>query len=169
MFTKKDYREYFEQISVLERGMIYAQYRLKAQTDDTRIISVCDTIIEDEVKHYRYARFILESFFFDDADERRLYQRRFCIGDMTMMAAGRDRPVSARCIDISPAGLGFEGDEPLYPGADITVSMESYNGKVSVKCQARIVWMKPLTLVPPKGEKITVFLGGMQFKTIQDV
>lgn len=61
MFSKDDYREYFEEIARLEDFMAHNVKEILSRLDDEQYKDSLRKVADDEIKHYNYARQVLDS------------------------------------------------------------------------------------------------------------
>lgn len=163
MFTKEDYRDYFSQISLVERAMVYRLHRLIAKIDDKEIHRTASRIIKGEKRHYTYVLSALESHFFDTADERRKYRRETSFGDVSIMQPGGAVKSEARCVDISSGGVGLESDVPLKAGDRFRVRINFYSKKEPLDRTGKIAWTEEIKIDLPSGDMLHFYMAGMQF------
>lgn len=163
MFTREDFIEYFEQISMLERDMVYRMFRLRALAKDKNLTEALSPIFEDEIRHYTYARLVLDSILVGDIYEGRKHRRQHSFGEILIKANDLEKPVYAKCVDLSRGGVGIESAQSLKIGQAVEVWIDLYREGKTVYSKGKVMWMREIKFTILGGSKEHFYLGGIKF------
>lgn len=153
MFTKEDYKEYFEQIGRLERAMIFIGEDLLQLLEDAKIRSIIDNLVRDESRHYAYIKSIFNSLLLADETDKRKYMREHSLG--IVLISNKQGSVNARCIDISKGGIKIETDQAIYAGDNFKFHISLYGKKEEEMRSGKLIWVKKIDA--------GCYVGGVQF------
>lgn len=140
MFTKENYKEYFDQIARTERMMIYRVHNILPHLDDGSVKTVLEGIAQDELKHYVLVKDALDVFLLEGEAEKRKYQRESSLGNIEVGRKGADQKTEAWCVNMSQSGVCIESEKPFKQGDRVKLSIKLYNKDESIDKTARIVW-----------------------------
>ncbi len=154
MFTREDYQSYFSQIAKFEKAMVLSSHEIAGLVDDKYIKSSVDNIFHDEVRHYAYAREVLDFLSNSEQIDRRQYKREYSLGDV-LIDFGKPVPYSALCLDISEGGIKMESSRDFTKGQVLKLEIKLYEKKEIIRHSARVVWSTRI-----EGE---LFLVGLEF------
>jgi len=127
MFTKEDYRSYFDGIAVTERSMIYQAKDIIVSLKDPVIINSLNGVMEDEIRHYSLVMSIINRLLPESEVEKRIFIRRHSLGTARLKL--RDgREFSAYCIDISERGICIEHNNVLPEDESFEIWVDFFDG-----------------------------------------
>ncbi len=140
MFTKEDYREYFEAILAKERQMVFNLREIKARVEDANILEILEMIAEDEAKHYSYVRDIFDQVLLEDVAEQRKFVRENFLGTVKMKDQNTGEEIAGRCLNISEGGMCVEVERALKIGDSFEVWIELFDKKGIIHCLGKLRW-----------------------------
>lgn len=155
MFTKEDYKEYFEQIARCERDMLFAVQDALLLIKDENIRSTIERVARAEVRHYSYIKGICDSLLLTNETEKRQHDRKYLLG--TVLIRSSQGEIRGKCMDISESGVRVECDKSIPVGDNLELHIDLYEEKEKLRRSGKIVWLKQ---VNP-----SCYIGGVQFKS----
>ncbi|MDO8663087.1 MAG: PilZ domain-containing protein [Candidatus Omnitrophota bacterium] len=129
MFSKDDYKEYFQQIAGVERLMIYNVQDLLILLDDQELKYTLRNVASDESRHYGYIKEIFDSILFQDEAEKRRFIRIHSLGRVKIKIKGKDGFIEAYCVNISPGGICIESNQKINPQDTLELWVDFFNGR----------------------------------------
>jgi len=142
MFTKEDYKKYFDQIARIERTMIYMAHDILSKLEDKSAKEVLRDIGNDELRHYVLVKDALDVFFLSSEAEKRKYQRENLLGEIEVKREITGVKAEAWCVNISQSGLCMESRQSLRSGDKISLSIKLYSKEEALNKSGVVVWIK---------------------------
>ena len=140
MFTKEDYRQYFEEIALTERAMVYQLEDVINSIEDTDIIKPLETIGMDEIRHYGLMMQLFDNILLKNEMEKRQFQREHALGKVMIKDLADNRTIEAYCINVSSRGLCLEFQESLNKDHTYAIRVDFYDGREPMECEGCIKW-----------------------------
>lgn len=140
MFTKEDYKKYFEQIARLERLMIYLVRDILLLIEDEELRKVLGKIADDEVRHYEYVKQLFDDCLLSTELEKRQFIRSHSLGRVKAKISGKDIVFDAYCVNISQTGICIEFKGKEVPEGDLELWIEVFDKQEPQHHFGRIVW-----------------------------
>jgi len=140
MFSKDDYKEYFEQIAALERFMLYNLQDLLILLDDQELKYTLRNVASDEAKHYGYIKEIFDAVLFQDEAEKRKFLRVHSLGRVKIKVKDKEGLLEAYCVNISPAGICIESNQKINPGDVLELWVDFFDGQEAQHHFGTLVW-----------------------------
>lgn len=131
MFTKEDYKAYFDEVAMMERAMIYQAEELIASVKDPVITNPLNSIANDEIRHYSVVMTIIDRMLLKDEIEKREFQREHLLGAVRLKFSG-GKEFSAYCVNISEKGICVEYEDSLPENGEFEVWVDFFDGAPSV-------------------------------------
>ena len=156
MFTKEDYRDYFQAIVVKKRTTLFKLQELLSRASDENLINALTPVLREQLQHYVFTREIFETILLGSEREKRVFEREHTLGQVRIKSPNADSFVSAHCVDISKGGIGIECEKELSIGDEIEVWINMYGKNVSLHQFGKLVWYKKV--------ESGLYIGGVQFK-----
>jgi len=144
MFTKEDYVEYFGQLAVIEREMIYRLEDDLSVVEDSHIRTLLERIRQDECRHYAAIIDILETILF--RKEKRSAVGIHSLGPAEIVQADKAHSARGYCIHISKDALYIELEElPSFQG-EVEVSLNLIGAEDEKRHhEGRVEWISRIT------------------------
>lgn len=140
MFTKEDYKKYFEQIAGIERLMICLVRDMLLLVEDEELRGTLSRIAGDEVRHYEYIKHLFDSLLLGDEQDKRQFVRRHSLGKVKIKVVGKDIFFDAYCANISQSGIGIEFTPKEIPEGDLELWVEFFDKQEPQHHFGRIAW-----------------------------
>ena len=142
MFTKEDYVEYFGQLAVIEREMIYRVEDDLSLIEDSHIRTLLERVLQDECRHYTAILDIVENILF--RKEKKSAVGIHSLGPAVMRQ--KESAVSGYCIHMSKEALYLEFEGlPSFQG-DVEVQLTLVGAKVEKRqCFGHVEWSFSIT------------------------
>lgn len=140
MFTKEDYKKYFEQIAGIERLMICFVRDMLLLVEDEELRGTLNRIAGDEVRHYEYVKQLFDTLLLGDEQDKRQFVRRHSLGKVKIKVVGKDIVFDAYCANISQSGIGIEFTPEEIPEGDLELWIEFFDKQEPQHHFGRIVW-----------------------------
>ena len=160
MFTKKDYIRYFEEISRVERKMIYLTNEMISKLKDEKVINALRRIAADEAKHYSFVLDLLATHLdLHESQNRRLSGREHALGLVDLkVIEGSQKPGSefqGYCSNLSKTGMCFESAQSFEPGDNLLLKVKLYDSPdPALEHKGSVVWMRKI---------MDFYIGGIAF------
>ncbi|MFA5411272.1 MAG: PilZ domain-containing protein [Candidatus Omnitrophota bacterium] len=142
MFTKEDYKKYFDQLARAERMMIYGAHDILSRLNDDSIKAVLENIAQDELRHYTLVRDAMDALLIEGEAEKRKYQRESSFGNIEVKRTGAAQKTEAWCINIAQDGVCMESNEPFKAGDKIALSIMLYDKEQPIHKTGVVIWTK---------------------------
>ncbi len=162
MFTKEDYKKYFEQLAGIERLMIYLVRDMLLLIEDEGLKDTLSRIASDEVRHYEYVKQLFDSLLLGGEQDKRQFVRRHSLGRMKIKVVGKDIIFDAYCANISQTGVCIEFEGGKAPEGDLELWIEFFDKQEPQHHFGRIVWSAQIDPELSVG-KIN-YKGGLEFQ-----
>jgi len=145
MFTREDYFQYFQEISLKEREMLYTIHDLVSLLEDKKSIPELQQIADDSVKHYSLTKLFIDSINVDQPTRRR-WERLYSAGDVIAKNVKEEKVLQARCVDWSFGGLrlDIEADKPIELNEEYEFYVHFYDKTLPIKKHGKIVWIRKI-------------------------
>lgn len=161
MFTKEDYIRYFEDLSHVERKMIYMVNGAIAQLSDPQVINSLNRVAADEAKHYSYILDLLSTHLdLKERGERRISSRTNSLGQVELtpvQAADKRGMFRGYCANLSPTGICVESIKPFQTNEEYALKVNLYESAGPVlERKGKVVWAR---------EILDFFICGIVFET----
>ncbi|MBF0384988.1 MAG: PilZ domain-containing protein [Candidatus Omnitrophica bacterium] len=145
MYTKQDVIEYFQQVSLKERDMIFELQDTMVMLEDKELIARLKVIADDEVRHYALAQKTITAIM-GAALERRLWERKYILGTATLRGLEEAREIRARCVDMSFGGIciDLEASEYLISGKRYQIKVEFFDKTVPINRVGKVRWIEKI-------------------------
>lgn len=178
MGSDKNFLNDFRRIFEIEHAMGPKVRALMAMTKDPEFLATCEGILKDETRHDVYATALLGLYegittqnnelyhftrnFLDvlllqtHGKEKRRYVREPYLGVVKLRDQSTLLEYTARCMDLSDAGLGIEISQRIPTDTTYHISIDLYGRSVALEHYGRIAWMKEV--VP------NTFIGGIEYQ-----
>ena len=140
MFSKEDYKEYFQQIAALERAMIFNMFDVMTLLDDEKIKNSLIKVANDEKRHYLYIKQVFDSILFKGDTEKREFLRNHSLGKARIKLEGSTDSFDGYCINISEGGICVESAHYLNPGNSVELWVDFFDGRQAQHYRGRLIW-----------------------------
>jgi hypothetical protein len=150
MFTKNDYRDYFDALSLKTRAMIYNVYDIIYSLKDEKMVTMFKAIARDEMQNYDMIRWISDTLSLEEkaALEKRRYKRETKFGNVKMIRVGAYTQIKARCMNVSMSGMCIELGEKVEVSDSYEFVVDFYEKEQSVHLFGRVMWVKQVNPLP---------------------
>ena len=162
MFTKEDYKEYFEQIASLERKMIYGLEDIFLSLDDEETRRTLNVVAADEKNHYVMVRHIFDSLLLENETEKRKFLREHSLGVVRIKSLSSGAAFDAYCVNISEGGLCVEFGGAVGTEGEFDLIIELFGKEELKHCVGKFVWR--LDINPKLQIGKVEYKAGIEFK-----
>ncbi len=149
MFTRNDYIRYFEELSHVERKMIYVASDTMVQLNDPHVKNSLSRVVADEAKHYSYLLELLaDSLDLGATREQRLSRRENSLGQVELKSIGGEGSgLESRgyCVNLSRGGICLESATQFQQGDQYLLRIKLYdNAGAVMERKGRVVWVREI-------------------------
>lgn len=155
MFTKEDYKEYFETVSIKKRGLVFKLQEVISSLSDENIKTKLSQLAKTEMYGYLHMETVMETILCGKEKNMRTTPREYVLGKIKLKNIDNLLEYDVRCINISSGGLGIEFQEEIPSGSKFTLEGFLYNNLMSISKKGKLMWTKKI--------ENNFFVGGIQF------
>jgi hypothetical protein len=144
MITNNEYQNYFHEVGILERKLIYKVRDLMGSIQEGRISNILNANLEDQIRHYGLIRLIFERILCKEAKELRKHERKYWLGNVRMKPLPSGQEIMARCTNLSEGGMGIdlESNLQLPLGSCYELQINLFNQAQALRRVGKLLWLK---------------------------
>ena len=158
IFTKEDYREYFNSIAEKEKEMSFALEKLMEKIKDKKKLIILKSIAEDEARHYAEVKNCFDRVLQKVEVERRGSKRDYKLGYVQIKVLKTNEEFQAKCIDICLTGLKIETEHKLETGNELELEVTFLNTTETYHYHGSLVWINQV--------KPDLYAGGIEYSSL---
>ncbi len=145
MYTKQEIIDYFQNVGLKERDMIFNLHDMMTLVEDKALIARLKVVADDEVRHYSLVQKTIISVM-GAAFERRMWERKYVLGKATLKEQDSNKQIQARCIDMSFGGvcIDFESRETIVAEKKYQIRIEFFDSTTPINRVGRVRWMRKI-------------------------
>ena len=140
MFTRDDYKQYFEEIALTERAMVYQVEDIISVIDEGQTKNILNVIVSDEIRHYASMMNVLESTLLKTKTQQRAFSREHALGKVKMKCISTGKESDGYCVNVSAGGICIEFAEPLSVQDQYELRVDFYDSTAPMHRKGAIKW-----------------------------
>lgn len=132
MFTKEDYKVYFEEIAMTELMMICRAQEIISSVKDPSVINPLKGIVDDEVRHYLAVMGMIDKVLLKLQIDQGTIKREFFLGDARLKSIISKREFSGYCVKVLEKAICVECPDALPENEEFEIWVNFYDGSASI-------------------------------------
>jgi len=128
MFTKEDYKVYFEEIAMTELMMICRAQEIISSIKDPSVVNPLKGIVDDEVRHYSAVIGMIDKTVLKLQIDKGTIKRKYLLGDARLKSIVNNREFTAYCVNVLEKAVCVESKDALPENEEFELWVDFYDG-----------------------------------------